>query len=175
MSSDRRSAAIAVAGFCVFLNLYAPQAVLPVLARDLGATVAEASRTIAASTLAVALVAPFTGAFADAVGRKRVILAAMFALVVPTGMVALAPTIEWLVFWRFVQGLMLPPVFTVAVAYVAEEWPAAEAIGITGIYTAASSVGGFVGRLLTGVLTDALGWRVALGSLAPLRSDWHSR
>ena len=45
-----------------------------------------------ASTLAVALTAPFTGAVADVLGRKRVIVAAMFVLAVPTVMVALAPS-----------------------------------------------------------------------------------
>ena len=29
MLSDRRRVAVALAGFCVFLNLYAPQSVLP--------------------------------------------------------------------------------------------------------------------------------------------------
>ena len=34
MISDRRRAAVALAGFCVFLNLYAPQSVLPLLSHE---------------------------------------------------------------------------------------------------------------------------------------------
>src|SRR6266516_647370 len=124
MSSDRRRVAVALAGFSVFLNLYAPQSVLPLLAREFGAGAGETSLAITASTLAVALIAPFTGTFADVVGRKRVIAAAMFALVVPTAMVGLAPDIHALGVWRFVQGLTLPPIFAVMVAYIGEEWPA---------------------------------------------------
>src|SRR6266568_4148187 len=94
MLSDRRRVAVALAGFCVFLNLYAPQSVLPLLAGEFAVGAGQASLAITASTLAVALMAPFAGTFADVVGRRRVIVAAMFALVVPTIMVALAPGIH---------------------------------------------------------------------------------
>ena len=143
MRFERRRIAIALAGFSVFLNLYAPQSVLPLLAHEFAVGAGEASLAITASTAAVALIAPFTGTFADVVGRKRVIVAAMFALIAPTAMVALAPGLHALLFWRFAQGLVLPPIFAVTVAYIGEEWPASEAIGVTGIYTSAASFGGF--------------------------------
>jgi MFS transporter, YNFM family, putative membrane transport protein len=73
-----------------------------------------------------------------------------------------------LVLWRFVQGLVLPPIFAVTVAYIGEEWAPGEAIGVTGIYTSAASFGGFFGRLVTGVLADWFGWRIAFLSLAAL-------
>ena len=47
-----------------------------------------------ATTLAIALVAPFIGAVADVLGRKRVIVAAMLALTVPTVGVAFAPNLD---------------------------------------------------------------------------------
>ena len=166
MILDRRRVAVALGGFAVFLNLYAPQSVLPLLAGEFGASAGETSLTVTASTLAMALIAPFTGSFADVVGRKRVITAAMFALVVPTAMVALAPGIHALVFWRFVQGLAMPPIFAVMVAYIGEEWPPHEAIGVTGVYTSAASFGGFFGRFITGVLADHVGWRFGFLSLA---------
>ena len=37
-----------------------------------------------------------------------------------------AATVPELAFWRFVQGLLLPPIFTVTLAYIGDEWPAAE-------------------------------------------------
>ena len=40
----------------------------------------------------MALIAPFSGAVADVLGRKRVIVAAMVLLAIPTVMLALAPT-----------------------------------------------------------------------------------
>ncbi|KAB2875381.1 MAG: MFS transporter, partial [Pseudorhodoplanes sp.] len=114
-----------------------------------------------AATFAVAFTAPFTGVIADVVGRKRVIAAALAALVIPTIMIAFVSSLEALVFWRFVQGLALPPIFAVTVAYIGGEWPADEATGVTGLYTAAAGLGGFLGRLLTGLLAEPIGWRNA--------------
>src|SRR5262245_58670442 len=73
MAVDRRKIAVATAGFCTFLTLYSPQALLPALAREFGVGAAEISAVMTASTLAIALTAPFTGAVADVLGRKRVI------------------------------------------------------------------------------------------------------
>ena len=68
--------------------------------------------------------------------------------------------------WRFIQGLLLPPIFAVTVAYIGDEWPAAEVAGVAGIYIAGSSLGGFCGRFIPGVLGDLIGWRGAFLALA---------
>jgi predicted MFS family arabinose efflux permease len=74
---------------------------------------------------------------------------------------ALAPTLHALILWRFVQGLMLPPIFAITIAYIGEEWPPAEATRMTGIYTACASFGGFLGRFVTGAVAEWFGWRIA--------------
>ena len=119
-----RQIAVATAGFCTFLNLYSPQALLPELAREFGVGAAEISTIMTASALAIALTAPFTGALADVLGRKRVITAAMLAVVVPMAGASLASDVQALIAWRFLQGLLLPPIFAVTVAYIGDEWPA---------------------------------------------------
>jgi len=168
MASRSRNAAVAVAGFCAFLNLYSPQALLPTLAHEFGAGAAEISSIMTASTLAIAITAPFTGALADLLGRKRVITAAMLAVVVPMIGAAFAGDVASLVLWRFLQGMLLPPIFAVTVAYIGDEWPPGEVAGAAGIYVAGSSVGGFCGRLVPGVLADLAGWRSAFLALAIL-------
>lgn len=158
--------AVALAGYCAFINLYAPQAILPLLSNEFGVGAAEISAIMTAGTLAVALIAPFTGTVADVLGRKRVIIAAMTVLAVPTIMAAMAPTLHELIFWRFVQGLVLPPIFAVTIAYIGEEWPADEATAGAGLYTMGASLGGFSGRFFTGVIADWAGWRSAFLVLA---------
>jgi YNFM family putative membrane transporter len=161
MQSDQRRVAVALAGFCAFINLYSPQAVLPLLAQEFGVGAVDVGMAMTATTAAVALVAPFVGAVADVLGRKRVIVAAMLALTVPTVGLAFAPSLDIIILCRFLQGLLLPPIFAVMVTYIGEEWPAAEATGMTGLYLSASSLGGFLGRLITGLAADWLGWRSA--------------
>jgi MFS transporter, YNFM family, putative membrane transport protein len=160
--------AVALAGFCAFLNLYAPQALLPSLAHEFGVGAAAISTIMTASTLAIALTAPFTGVIADVLGRKRVITAAMIAVVIPTTLIALSADVHQLLVWRFIQGLLLPPIFAVTIAYIGDEWPPSEVTSIAGIYTAGSSLGGFSGRLVTGILADLFGWRAAFAALAAL-------
>jgi YNFM family putative membrane transporter len=163
-----RHLAVGLAGYCAFINLYSPQSILPLLSQEFHATAAEISTIITVSTLAVALTAPFTGTVADVLGRKRVIVAAMFVLVIPTLMVGLATTLSQLIFWRAVQGLVLPPIFAVAVAYIGDEWSTKEATTAAGIYSSGSSLGGFSGRLVTGLLADLIGWRAGFAALAAI-------
>ena len=148
MNPNFRRAAVGIPGFCAFFNLYGPQSLLPSLAREFDATPAQISLTMTATTLAIALSAPFAGAIADMLGRKRVIVAAMIIATAPLVMIALAPNLHALILWRFVLGLALPPIFTVVVAYIGEEWPPAQSMGVMGVYMAATSVGGFAGRLV---------------------------
>src|SRR5258705_12568933 len=84
MTFDLRRLAIAINGFCTFLNLYSPQALLPELSREFGATAAQISTIMTARTLAGALTAPVTRAIADVFGRKRLSTTALFAVSIPT-------------------------------------------------------------------------------------------
>ncbi|MGP0091507.1 MAG: MFS transporter [Xanthobacteraceae bacterium] len=160
--------AIGLAGYCAFLNLYAPQAIMPLLAQEFGVDAAGISAVMTAGALSVALIAPFAGTVADVIGRKRVITAAMLVLVAPTIMIALTSTLPGMIVWRFLQGLVLPPIFAVAIAYVGEEWPPKEAAAVAGVYTSGASLGGFSGRFFTGILADLLGWRTAYLILAAI-------
>ncbi len=166
MDFDTRSLAVATAGFCAFVNLYSVQALLPALAKEFGVGAGEISWLMTAGTAAIALTAPFTGALADVIGRKRLITVAMFVLVVPTLLTTLVHSVPAFAFWRFVQGLLLPPIFTVAVAYIGDEWPAADVPRVAGIYISGTSIGGFCGRFIPGALTDLIGWRVAFAVVA---------
>ena len=168
MAFDFRALAIATAGFTAFVNLYSPQALLPELSHEFGVGAGEISALMTAGTAAIALTAPFTGALADVLGRKRLITVAAFAVVVPTLIMTLASSVPQLVFWRFVQGLLLPPIFTVAVAYVGDEWPPADVPRVAGLFISGSSVGGFCGRFVTGAVADLLGWRASFAAVALL-------
>ena len=154
--------AIATAGFTAMLNMYAPQAVLPLMSEEFGVGPAVISQIMTVSALAVALTAPFTGVIADVLGRRFIIAIAIALLVVPGVMMGFSQNLEALLFWRFVQGLLLPPIFAVSVAYIGAEWPASEATAVTGTFIAATAVGGFGGRMITAALAEPIGWRHAL-------------
>jgi predicted MFS family arabinose efflux permease len=156
---NMRVAAIFAAGFCTFINMYTPQAFLPVLAADLRSTPTQVGLSITVTLLAVAMVAPVVGAISDQLGRKRLIVAASLLVVIPSLLISTSQSLAALLLWRFVMGLMLPFIFTVTVAYVADEFSGAEAIRVPGIYTSGSIFGGFFGRFFGGLITDFSGWR----------------
>ena len=165
---DRKTWAVGMTGFCAFLALYATQPLLPLFQRVFQASKLGVSLTVSAPTMAVALVAPWSGVIADVLGRKRVIVPAVFILGLTNLLTATSMGLPSLVAWRFVQGLFTPAVFAVTVAYIAEEWPAEQVGFATSVYVTGTVLGGFTGRFLSGLIAPALDWRwafVALGVL----------
>lgn len=168
---DRRSIGVVAAGFATFINLYATQAILPVLAADFAVRLGVTGWTVTAPLLAVAGVAPFVGSISDRLGRKRLIVGAAALLVVPTLLIAAASSLPVFVVLRFVQGLLLPFIFAVTVGYIGDECEGAEVVRLTGTYAVGTIVGGFCGRFLLGYATEFFGWRVGfllLGTLTAL-------
>lgn len=160
------STAVFLLGLSALLTTYATQPLLPALAADLGVPVTAAAWTVSATALGVAVAAPFAGAVSDQLGRRRVMLAAIAALAVTTAACAAAPGFAVLLAARAAQGLAVPFVFAVAVAYVAEEVPAARSAAVTGLYVSGTAFGGFLGRFLSGAVAGALGWRASFVALA---------
>jgi YNFM family putative membrane transporter len=158
---DPRYLAVAACGGTAFLDMYATQPLLPELRAEFHTGEAAVGATISVLTFACALAAPFVGPFADAVGRKRVIVSAIIGLALVTFAAAGATTLHALLVWRFVQGLFMPAVFAVTVAYVAEEFPAA--VGGRGIaaYIAGNVLGGFLGRYVTAIVAARWDWHLA--------------
>lgn len=153
--------ALLLTGFGTFLNLYAPQPLLPFFRDVFHASELQASLTVSATVLAVALTAPLTGLLADRLGRKGVIVGAMLGLALATALTATARTLPQIIAWRFLQGLCVPGVIAVMMAYVSEESPA-DAVGARmATYITGNVLGGFAGRFLTGMLTPVWGWQAA--------------
>ena len=152
---------ICLAGFAAFLDLYATQPLLPMLARTFGASALAVSLTITAPTVAVAITAPIIGRLADRFGLRRVIVMSAAALTVATALAATSTTLAQLIFWRFVQGMATPGIFASSVAYIHEVWPASHAGRATAAYMSGTIVGGFVGRAVAGLVAAQGNWPAA--------------
>jgi predicted MFS family arabinose efflux permease len=150
-----------VIGFCAFLNLYAPQSLLPTLAQAFHVSKALASLTVSASTLAIALFSPICGRLVGRFSRHRLLRPALVLLSVSALSCGLSPTLTDLMAWRFVEGLALPILLAVAMAFVGQEFSGQGLGRAMAWYVAANVFGGFCGRFFCGVLGEALGWRTA--------------
>ena len=148
--------------------MYATQPLLPALRIDFHATEAAVASTISALTFAVAIAAPFVGPLADAIGRKRVIVTAIFLLALVTFGASHARDIGQLIAWRFVQGLVMPGIFATTLAYIAEEFPADAAGRGVAAYIGGNVFGGWAGRYLSAIVAAHAGWQTAFLALGGL-------
>ena len=160
---------VVLAGSAAFLNLYATQPLLPLLARTFHASTFQVGLTVTAPTVAVALFAPFVGRLADTIGLRRVIVGSSFLLAAATALSATSGSLWQLIGWRFVLGVVTPGIFASTVAYIHEMWPASRVGRATAAYMTGTIVGGFSGRALAGLIAADLNWHlsfVVLGAIA---------
>ena len=165
--SRTRTVAVVFAGFCAFLTLYAPQPLLPLLSTAFHVSAAAVVSVITASTVAVALAAPFAGMVSDRLGRKHVIVPSAFLLAVPTLLSGFSGSIGMLVFWRFWQGIFTPGIFAVVVAYINDEWQEGAGSAMAA-YVTGTVLGGFSGRMLAALLAAHGSWRLPFFALTAL-------
>lgn len=157
---------LAALGTLVFLNVYAPQSLLPVLAREFHAGAAQVGAVVGATMLAMALASPLVGVLADAVGRRRTVIWAFALLCAPAALAAMAPTLAALNAARFAQGLLIPGVMVALTSYIGEELPPAARGPALTAYVTGTVLGGFLGRFLAGVIDARWGWHAAFWLLA---------
>ena len=161
MPSKLAAAAVSLCGVCAFLELYCTQPLLPLLARLFHASKTGVGMTVSAATLGVALSAPVFGALAERLARKRVIVVSLLGVSVPTLLAATSTSLAQLIFWRFLQGITVPGIIAVVITYIGEEWPPDRVPLIMSFYVSGTALGGFIGRVSSGILADRFSWRVS--------------
>jgi YNFM family putative membrane transporter len=133
--------------------------VLPQIAAEYGLGPGGASLAMSAATLALAVVVVPVAMLSERIGRRPVIvisvlLAGLLGVVLP-----FAPNYELFLVLRVLQGVAAAGVPAASMAYLADELNSKKLGGAMGAMIAGNSVGGMVGRLLSGTTVDWLGWR----------------
>lgn len=148
-------------GALAFVQVYSVQSILPVLMQEFHASAATVGSTVGATILAVALMSPFLGMISDAFGRKMFIVGSIIFISIPTLALSFVHSISWLWWLRFVQGLAVPGITVVLLAYIGEEFSGNPRIRLMSFFVSGTVLGGFLGRFLMGYLTEFIGWRHA--------------
>ncbi|MFI6476017.1 MFS transporter [Streptomyces sp. NPDC050516] len=164
----RMSFALFAAGVATFALLYSTQALLPLISADLGATASAASWTVSAATGALALFVLPLSALSERFGRTRTMTVSLAVAVAVGLLVPFAPNVGWLVALRAVQGAAIAGLPASAMAYLAEEVKPKALVAAIGLFVAGNSIGGMSGRILTGWVAQAWGWRAALLAVGAL-------
>lgn len=152
-----------IASFMNLIDVTIVNVALPSLERNLGADPSEMEWVIAAFVLAFALgLLPF-GRLGDIVGRTKMFLVGVTLFTIASAACGLAPTIEWLIVARVLQGLagaiMTPQVLAIAqVTFPPEE--KGQAFSLFGLSAGLAAVTGpLLGGLLIGANIFGLDWR----------------
>ena len=159
----RLTLAMLFAGFSTFSLLYSVQPLLPVFATRFGLDAENASLAVSLATGPLAIGILFAGALSDRIGRRPMMVAAMFLAGAFSLGAALAPSWQLLLGFRFATGVALAGVPAVAMAYVSEEVDHASVGAAMGLYIAGSAIGGMAGRLGVSLVAAIADWRWAMG------------
>ncbi|HKV21044.1 MAG TPA: MFS transporter [Mycobacterium sp.] len=164
----RLLAALFCAGIATFAQVYSPQGVLPQISADLGVPAASAALMVSACTIGLAIgVIPWS-MIADRIGRVKamsvsVITSSTLGLLAP-----FTPNYELLLAGRLIEGVLLAGVPAIAIAYLTEEIASEHAARAAGTFVSGTSVGGLLGRVVAGPITDIATWRIGMFIVAVL-------
>ena len=149
-------------GFATFALLYCVQPMMPILSHEFGINAAQSSLVLSVATGMLAIGLLITGPISDSIGRKPVMVAALFCAAACTIGSALMPSWDGVLLLRALTGLSLSGLAAVAMTYLSEEIHP-QHIGLAmGLYIGGNAIGGMSGRLITGVLIDFVSWHTAL-------------
>ena len=164
----RTTIALFAAGFSTFAVLYGVQPLMPVFSDEFQISPAESSLALSApcATLAVALLV--VSPLSEIWGRKPVMTASLFASAILTLVAVLVPGWYGFLALRALTGFAASGLPAVAMAYLSEEMDT-RAIGLSmGLLIGGNALGGMVGRLVAGIITDHASWRLGLGTIGIL-------
>ncbi|TVP48351.1 MAG: MFS transporter [Halomonas sp.] len=146
----RATLALCLGSFLVFINLYAPQPLLPGLKETYGVSTLGVSLLMSVSTLSLAFALLVFGPLSDAIGREGIMRITLLLAGGCSIALAFAPTFESLLLLRLVQGFVLGGLPAVAIAWMGDEFEKPALLSAVGLYIGANSLGGISGRVVGG-------------------------
>ena len=164
----RMRLALFTAGLATFALLYSTQALLPAISDNLHVQADQASWSVSAATLALALAVVPLSALSERFGRRTMMTVSLTIAVAVALVVPYAPDLGWLIALRAVQGAAIAGIPASAMAYLSEEVEPRALVGAIGLFVAGNSVGGMSGRLITGWVADGYGWRMGLAAVGAM-------
>ena len=172
----RANVAFFLSAFSVFASLYSVQPLLPMFAQYWVRDAGTASLALSATTATMALALIPASLLADRLGRRTLIVSALLLTAILGCLLPFTQVWWQLITLRTLMGISLAGVPAVAMVYLSEEMDA-DALGYSmGLYIGGTALGGMAGRVISGILSDFLGWRVGTGGLAGLiRLPWPCR
>lgn len=156
-SAARRSAVIALTAFLTVVDLFATQAILPLLTVAYRVSPAAMSVAVNATTLGMAVAGLAVALFSRYIDRRRGIVVSLALLSVPTALLAHAPSLEIFAALRIAQGLCMATAFALTLAQLGERCSGADQAGAFAAYITGNVASNLIGRLIAANVAGGFG------------------
>jgi predicted MFS family arabinose efflux permease len=148
---------IALTAFLTVVDLFATQAILPIVAEAYRVAPGMAGLAVNACTLGMAVAGLAVALFSARIDRRRGILLSLTALAVPTLLLAAAPNLAVFAALRVVQGLCMSTAFSLTLAYLGEHSAPEAHAGAFAAYITGNVASNLLGRLVAATVAQTFG------------------
>ncbi|MFV8783896.1 multidrug effflux MFS transporter [Microbulbifer sp. SA54] len=153
------------------IDMYLPA--MPEMAEQFGVPTAASQYTLMSFFIAFGVCQLFYGPAADMFGRKRPLNFGLVLFLLASVGCALAPTIEWLIGLRFVQGVGAAAVMSIPRAIIRDRYTGTEATRLMTTVMLVISISPMLAPLVGSLLITPFGWpsvfyAIALATVASL-------
>ncbi|HVN60864.1 MAG TPA: MFS transporter [Gaiellaceae bacterium] len=145
--------------FMLLLDVTVVNVALPDIQKDLHASFSQLQWVIDAYALSLAALTLTAGSLADLLGRKRIFALGVVIFTGGSLLCGVAPTANFLIVARGLQGVGGATMFAVSLALLAHEFHGAERGTAFGIWGATTGGAVAIGPLVGGLITEWIGWR----------------
>jgi len=161
-------AACVLASSMAFIDGSALTVALPKLRVFFGADIASVQWVLNGYVLALAALTLIGGALGDHYGKARMLCVGCVLFGLSSAACAFAPSIDWLIACRVVQGISAAILTPASLALIGATYPKEERNGAIGVWAAASALTTAGGPVLGGWLTENFGWQWVFAINPPL-------
>ena len=159
---------VALVAFFTLVDLFAAQAILPVLARMYQAGPASVGVAVNASTAGMAVGAFLTALLGGSLDRRKGIALSLVLLTVPSALLAFAPNLLIFSLLRAAQGLCMSCAFTLTLAYLGEAVAPERQTTAFAAYITGNVASNLIGRLVSATTAGLYGTSTAFFVFAAL-------
>src|SRR5213592_1177358 len=152
------SVALSLATFMNVLDTSIANVSIPAISGDLGVSPDQGTWVITSFGVANAISLPLTGWLTRRYGQVRLFLASVLLFVIASFLCGLAPSIEFLILFRVIQGAVAGPMIPLSQSLLLSSYPKEKAGSALAMWAITTLVAPVVGPLLGGWITDNMTW-----------------
>jgi len=131
---------------------------IPAIAGDLGVSPGQGTWVITSFGIANAIAVPLTGWLTQRFGAVRLFTLSVLLFVLASWLCGLAHSLEMLVFFRVLQGLVAGPMIPLSQTLLLSSYPRAKAGTALALWGMTTLVAPVAGPLMGGWITDSMSW-----------------